>query len=107
MKFTVEFTRDARQDLLEIYDKIKIDGRPQIAKKPVQDLTEMCLSLEQNPERGSVPRELSSFCGILCRQLIFKKFRIFYYIIGKVVIVARVIYGRRDMETALQKRGLF
>jgi len=104
MRFDVEFTTGARQDLLKIYRYIKADGKPETAKRLLEMLTEACNSLSQNPERGHVPSELEGLSEMLCRQIVIKNYRIIYQIIGKVVIIHGIIDGRRNIRETMRQR---
>jgi len=106
MKFDVEFTTGARQDLSKIYRYIKDDGRPETAKRLLETLTEACDSLSKNPERGHVPSELEGLSEMLCRQIVIKNYRIIYQIIGKVVIIHGIIDGRRNIREIMRQRVL-
>ena len=106
MKYDVEFTTGARQDLLKIYRYIKADGRPETAKRLLETFTEACDSLSQNPERGHVPSELEGLSEMLCRQIVIKTYRIIYQIIGKVVIIHGIIDGRRNIRETMRQRVL-
>ena len=106
MRFKVEFTTGARQDLLKIFRYIKTAGRPEAAKRLHRQITDACTSLSQNPERGHVPSELEGLANLLCRQLIIKNYRIIYQIIGKVVIIHGIIDGRRDIRETMRQRVL-
>ena len=83
MRFAVEFTAGARQDLLKIYRFIKTDGRPETAKRLYENISEACASLSQNPGRGHVPEELEGLANLSCRQLVIKNYRIIYQIFEK------------------------
>jgi plasmid stabilization system protein ParE len=106
MKFDVEFTTGARQDLLKIYRYIKAAGRPEAAIRMKDHLSEACKSLSQNPERGNVPSELDDISEMLCRQIVIKNFRINYEVIGKVVIIHGIIDGRRNIREVMRQRIL-
>jgi plasmid stabilization system protein ParE len=104
MKFSVEFTTGARQDLFKIYQYIKTTGRPEAARRLSEQITGACASLSENPERGHVPSALEGLSAILCRQLIVKNYRIIYQIIGKVVVVHGIIDGRRNVRETMRQR---
>ncbi|MGD9244514.1 MAG: type II toxin-antitoxin system RelE/ParE family toxin [Desulfobacterales bacterium] len=106
MSYAVEFTTGAKQDLLKIYRYIKADGRPETAKRLLETLSEACDSLSQNPERGHVPSELEGLSEMLCRQIVIKKYRIIYQVIGKVVIIHGIIDGRRNIRETMRQRVL-
>ena len=107
MKFAVEFSTGARQDLLKIYRYIKSSGRPETAKKLLDQLSRACASLEKNPERGHLPEELAGMATLLCRQIVIKGYRVIYQVIGRVVVIHGIIDGRRNIREALRQRLLF
>ncbi len=104
MTYSVEFTTGARQDLLKIYRYIKATGKPETAKRLSEQITKVCASLSENPERGSTPPELDGLSVMMCRQLIFKPYRIIYQLIGKVVIIHGIIDGRRNIKEVMRQR---
>lgn len=106
MKFDVEFTTGARQDVLKIFRYIKAAGRPETATRMKDQLSEACNSLSQNPERGNVPPELDGISEMLCRQIATKNFRIIYEVMGKVVIIHGIIDGRRNIREVMRQRIL-
>jgi addiction module RelE/StbE family toxin len=106
MKFDVEFTTGARQDLLKIYRYIKADGRPETAKRLIETLSQACDSLSHNPARGHVPSELEGLSEMLCRQIVIKNYRIIYQAVGKAVIIHGFIDGRRNIRETIRQRVL-
>ena len=106
MKYDVEFTTGAKQDLFKIYCYIKADGRPETAKRLIETLSQACDSLSHNPKRGHVPSELEGLSEMLCRQIVIKKYRIIYQVIGKVVIIHGIIDGRRNIRETMRQRVL-
>ena len=106
MKFDVEFTTGARQDLLKIYHYIKADGKVETAKQFVKTLSQACNSLSKNPERGLVPSELEGLIEMLCCQIVIKNYRIIYQIVGKAVIIHGIIDGRRNIRETIRQRVL-
>jgi addiction module RelE/StbE family toxin len=104
MKFDVEFTPGARQDLFKIYRYIKADGRPETAKRLLETLSQACSSLSHAPERRHVPSELECLSEMLCRQIAIKNYRIIYQIIGKVVIIQGIIDGLRNLRETIRQR---
>jgi len=106
MKFDVEFTTGARQDLLKIYHYVTTDRRPETAKQLLETLSEACDSLSRNRERGHVPSELEGLSEMLCRQIVIKNYRIIYQILGKVVIIHGIIDGRRNIRETIRQRVL-
>ena len=106
MKFDVEFTTGAKQDLLKIYRYIKADGRSETAQQLLKTLSQVSDSLSQNPKRGHVASEFEGLNEMLCRQIVIKKYRIIYQIIGKVVIIHGIIDGRRNIRETIRQRVL-
>jgi addiction module RelE/StbE family toxin len=106
MKFDVEFTTGARQDLLKIYRYIKADGRLETAKQLVKTLIQVSDSLSQNPESGLVPSELEGLIEMLCRQIVIKNYRIIYQVVGKAVIIHGIIDGHRNIGETIRQRVL-
>jgi toxin ParE1/3/4 len=104
MSFAVEFTPGARQDLLKIHHYIKKVGRPEAANQLISNISEVCESFSESPERGHVPVELEGLADFACRQLVVKNYRIIYQIIGKVVVVYGVIDGRRSIREVMHQR---
>jgi hypothetical protein len=43
---------------------------------------------------------------MLCRQIIFKNYRISYQVIGKVVVVSGIIDGHRQIREVMRQRML-
>ena len=106
MKYSVEFSTGAKQDLFKIYRYIKDDGRPETAKNFSTQIKKACLSLSENPERGHIPEELKGLSVMLCRQIIFKNYRIIYQVIGKVVVISGIIDGHRQIREVMRQRML-
>ena len=104
MRFAVEFTSGARQDLLKIYRYIKTAGRPEAARRLHEHISKACAGLAQNPERGHVPSELSGLAALPCRQIVVKNYRIIYQVIGKVVIIHGIIDGHRNIRETMRQR---
>ena len=104
MKYSVEFTTGARQDLLNIYRYIKNAGRPETARRLSEKVSRACGSLSQFPERGHVPSELEGLGMLYCRQIVVKPYRIIYQILGDVVLIHGIIHGRRDIRETMAQR---
>ncbi|MQY63133.1 MAG: type II toxin-antitoxin system RelE/ParE family toxin, partial [Calditrichaeota bacterium] len=69
-------------------------------------IKEVCLGLEEFPDRGHVPRELAAIDVYDYLEVHYKPFRIVYQVVGKDVFVHCVLDGRRDMQELLQRRLL-
>jgi hypothetical protein len=56
------------------------------------------------PDRGTHPKELIAFGIREYREIFFKPYRIIYRVMNKNVYILLIADGRRDMQTALQRR---
>jgi addiction module RelE/StbE family toxin len=106
MKYTVEFTAGARQDLLKLHRYIAKAGRPQTANQLIDDISKACKALSENPERGHIPSEIEGLTNFVCRQIVIKNYRIVYQILGKVVVIFGVIDGRRNFRDVMRQRQM-
>jgi toxin ParE1/3/4 len=106
MTYSVEFSTGAKQDLFKIYRYIKNAGKPETAKKFSDQVKKACASLSENPERGHIPAELKGLSVMLCRQIVFKNYRIIYQVIGKVVVISGIIDDHRHIREVMRQRLL-
>lgn len=106
MTHIVNFSIDAKEDLLDIYNRIEAKDSQQIAVEVYSNLKEACRSLDEFPERGHIPPELD-FIGIReYREIHFKPYRVIYTITGDDVFIHCILDGRRDLEDLLYERLL-
>ena len=103
-KHQVRITFEAEKDILDIYDYIAKKDTLQNAEYVLDNLESLILSLEESPERGHYPPELSVQGIKEFKEVIFKPYRAIYEIIGSKVIVHLCVDGRRDMKTLLERR---
>ena len=104
MKYKVNILQSAEDDLLEIYKYIYFNDCEANADKFYAKIVEKVSSLQEFPNRGHIPAELS-FLGMEdFLEINIKPFRIIYQIIEKVVFVHCVLDSRRDMQKLLQER---
>ncbi len=106
MKYTVYIVADAEDDLFDIYRHIAWSDSLAKADRVVNNLQELCNSLEELPDRGHVPPELEFISVPDYREVHYKPYRVIYQIVGKDVYVHCVLDGRRDMQSLLQERLL-
>jgi toxin ParE1/3/4 len=104
--FKVFLTKDAANDLSDIYSYIAAQDSPQKADYVLDHIEKKFISLSELPERGVNPRELLSLGIREYREIFFKPYRIIYRILNKTVYVYLIVDGRRDMQTLLQQRLL-
>ncbi|MBN2340707.1 MAG: type II toxin-antitoxin system RelE/ParE family toxin [Deltaproteobacteria bacterium] len=88
--YTYIFTHDSKKSAEYVLNEIEKIGE----------------NLEQMPERGHVPPELSRISVTHFLELHFKPYRIIYEIDGTKVYVHCVLNGRRDLQDLLAKRLL-
>ncbi len=104
VKFKVNIVSYAEEDLFEIYQYVYFKDSEEKAEKLHSKLYEKCLSLQEYPNRGHVPPELSLLGIADFLELSYKPYRIIYQIIEKVVFIHCILDGRRDMQKLLQER---
>lgn len=106
MKYSVNIVADAEADLFEIFRYIASADSFAKAERIINKLQELCIALEEFPERGHVPPELE-FVGVLdYREVHYKPYRAIYQIVGDQVYVHCILDGRRDLQSLLQERVL-
>ena len=103
-KYQVILTFEAERDIVDIVDYISKKDTPQNADYVLDNLESLILSLDEAPERGHYPPELSVLGIKEFKEVIFKPYRVIYEIIGNKVIVHLCVDGRRDMKTILERR---
>ena len=104
MKFKVNIGSSAEEDLFEIYQYVFFNDSEEKAEKLYSKLYEKCLSLQEYPNRGHVPTELSLLGIDDFLELNYKPYRIIYQISEKVVFIHSILDGRRDIQKLLQER---
>ncbi len=103
---TVHIVADAEDDLFDIYRYVASANSIVKAERLIQILQELCLSLEEFPDRGHIPPELESIGVLDYREVHYKPYRVIYQVIGMDVYVHCVLDGRRDLQELLQERML-
>jgi len=106
VKYKVSLTQAALNDLYAINDYYLAQVSDTVATNIISKLQSAVLSLENLPERGSIPRELSVTGIMRYRQIVTLNYRIIYRSVNNMVYVMMVIDGRRDVVTALMRRQL-
>lgn len=104
VKFKVNIVSSAEEDLYEIYQYVFFNDSEEKAERLYSKLYEKYQSLQEYPNRGHVPPELSLLGIDDFLELTYKPYRIIYQIIEKVVFIHCVLDGRRDMQKLLQER---
>lgn len=106
MRHEVLLTKDAEQDLEDLYAYIAKFDSPKNADYVLDRLFEVAESLAASPERGSQPKELRSLGIQEYRQVFFKPYRAIYRAIDKKVVIYVFADARRDMQSLLSRRLL-
>lgn len=104
MKYRVYLSEAAEGDLADIVHYVAIHDTLDAAENLLTELEKLCLSLEQSPNRGSIPPELDRVNVRNFRQLHYKPYRLIYSIEGHIVYVHCILDGRRDLQDLLQRR---
>ncbi len=106
MKYEVFVTADAERDIEEIYDFLAENRSLDDAEYVRTRLLEVVDRLEQFPNRGTYPDDLSELGATAFREIFFKPYRVIYRILDKRVYIYVVTDGRRDIRSLLAKRLL-
>ena len=69
-------------------------------------IKETVLKLEAFPKRGRLVPELKGMDLTEYREVLFKPYRILYFVSGKRVYVHCIVDGRRDLDDVLSRRFL-
>jgi toxin ParE1/3/4 len=102
----VVLTHDAERDLEQLHRYVAEHDSPASATRLLDRVLEVCDSLELNPERGSVPRELQALGIREYRQVFFKPYRLLYRQSDRQVVIYLIVDGRRDLQSILAERML-
>jgi len=104
--FRVILTEDAVHDLAEIDAWICANDSAESAEYVITQIESRLNSLQDMPERGVHPAELSSLGNREYREIHFKPYRILYRVVDANVFVYLISDGRRDMQALLTRRLL-
>jgi toxin ParE1/3/4 len=105
-KHEVTLTLGAKADLEALYHFTATYRSPANADALIDKLLDAIETLDELPERGSIPKELARLGVEDFRQLIVPPYRVIYQIEQTVVFVLLIADGRRDMQTLLERRLL-
>ena len=102
--FRVRISDSAEQDLLDIVKDVAMRASTATADRLLDDLLDCVSTLEQFPDRGSIPSELAPLGIREFRQLILQTYRLICRVEGAAVFVLVIADGRRDMQPLLERR---
>ena len=92
-KHRIRYLPIAQQDLIEIFDYIREDN-PTAATNFIDKIDKSISKLELFPKLGVVPKDYRlEFLGY--RMLVIDSYLVFYVIIENIIVIRRIIYGRR------------
>jgi addiction module RelE/StbE family toxin len=95
-KYTVKYSKDAKQDLIEIKKYIKYNlQEPNIANKLINKIRKEIDKLIDNPQIYSIIDD-DFIKKLSIRKIIIDNYIVFYRINENTVEIVRVIYGRRN-----------
>ena len=100
MKYEVEFRPLAEADLFNIYRYIAQRSGIDAAGIYVERIGEACQALEFSPKRGTRRDDLSRGIRIIGFE---RRIAIAFRVIGRRVEIVRVLYGGRDLASALKE----
>lgn len=102
----VRLTQEAEADLLDLFEYIAKKDSVTNAYHVLDELDTLILSLDQQPERGHYPAELSEHGIKEFREVLFKPYRVIYQVINNDVVILGCFDSRRDMPLLLERRLL-
>ncbi len=97
-KYKVEYSKEAKQDLSEIYSYIKYNlQEPNIAKNLISEIRESLNKLKNNPQIYPIIED-GFMKRIEIRKIIVKNYIIFYRVDSKnlSIQIVRIMYARRN-----------
>lgn len=103
VKFRVQWTASAQQDLLEIGQYIAADDLDQ-ALLVVEKIEKRAKTLVQFPNRGRIVPELLAIGFSAYREVVVRPWRIIYRIDERRVYVIAVLDSRRELKDILLER---
>lgn len=99
MKYRVVFNPEAEADLLSLYNYIADRSGEDRAYAYIERIEEACLSLESFPHRGSLWQGNRQGMRIMGFE---GRVSIAFMIDKEMVVIFRILYGGRDIATALE-----
>ena len=95
-KYNIEYSLDAKQDLIEINQYIKYNlQEPEIAQKLILKIRKEISTLKNNPEIYTIIDD-DIIKKLEIRKLIIDNYIVFYRIKNNNIQIVRIMYGRRN-----------
>ena len=104
MKYEVFLTKDAEDDIFDIFAFILENDNENNASLVFNKIKETCLSLISLPDRGHTPPELERISVFNYKEIHYKPYRIIYQISEYNLYIHCVFDGRRDLQEVLENR---
>lgn len=102
-KYKIQFSKDAKTDLIDIYSYIKYNlQEPIIAKKLLKRIREEIYKLEDNPTIYTIIKD-EFIKKREIRKIKVNNYIVFYKVEerNKIVEIVRIMYGRRNWTSIL------
>lgn len=94
----VEFSSDAKADLLHIYDYIAQAADPLTSLNFIERLEQFCLGLSHASHRGSLRSDIRKHLRVVGFE---KAVNVAFTVEPERVVVLRLLYGGQNWQTAL------
>ena len=105
-KYNIEYSKDARQDLINIKKYIKYNLQEHnIAQKLIMKIKSEVEKLRNNPKIYTIIDD-DIIKKLEIRKIIIDNYIVFYRINNESIQIVRIMYGRRNWMTLLQKQDL-
>ena len=103
---TLKWTKNAKDDLLDIITRIKEDDSPTTAKNVYKKLRDKAQSSHFFPLKGRVVPELQVEGIVHYREIIISPWRIIYKVGNDTVYIMSIIDSRQNLDDLLLKKIL-
>ena len=97
MNYTVAFTPEAKNDLLNLYDYIADHSSTSRAMRYIERIEKSCMSLNTLPERGTRRDDLLPGLRVMGFE---RRVLIAFQVSSGSVAILRVLYGGRSVDLA-------
>jgi toxin ParE1/3/4 len=105
-EYEVFVTEEAEADLDEIVEFVEFHHSAERVDYLYEKIKQTIIKLEILPTRGRVVPELREIGVTDYREILYKPYRILYFVSGRRAIVHGVFDGRRGIEELLSRRLL-
>lgn len=109
MNYRVDLTESAALELEEIHTYVADHDSPEAAEAAdalLDNFEKAIATLASLPERGAIPRELTTLGIKEFREVFFKPYRVICRVYHNRVVVMLIAGGRRDMQGVRERSVL-